>query len=96
MKKLTCNISQKYFEQCIPKIHQVRILNLLFLKFTQYLKVSLCVVMAMVPLLDQTIMDGLRCRDAANIEEELYMEMVPQQGDFQVHLLQGGPFGSQE
>ena len=42
MKKLTCNISQKYFEQCIPKIHQVRILNLLFLKFTQYLKVSLC------------------------------------------------------
>ena len=42
MKKLTRNISQKYFEQCIPKIHQVRILNLLFLKFTQYLKVSLC------------------------------------------------------
>ena len=54
------------------------------------------VVVAMVPLPDQTIMDGLWCRGAANIEEEMRMEMVTQQGDFQVHPLQGGPFGSQE
>ena len=55
---------------------------------------ALSILSASLP--DQTIMDGLWCRGAANIEEEMRMEMVTRQGDFQVHPLQGGPFGSQE